>query len=73
MVAKKDSDASVLDAAAVDVQYTPLKTFADHNVEMYGIEIMAGFYHEQEVGKHYADTLENWHNRMNEFKGREVK
>jgi hypothetical protein len=57
----------------VEIQYTPLKTFADHNALKYGVELMGGFYHEQESTKRYADTEENWHKLMEEFKNREVK
>jgi hypothetical protein len=58
---------------AVDVHLTTLKVFADQNALKYGVEIMAGFYHEQEAATHFADTEENWNQLMNEFKTKEVK
>lgn len=64
---------SIHSAEVVEVHLTTLKAFADQNAIKYGIEIMAGFYHEQETATHFADTDENWSRLMNEFKTKEVK
>jgi hypothetical protein len=71
--AETEATTEVATSNAADIQYTPLKTFADHNALKYGVELMGGFYHEQELTKRYADTEENWHILMDEFMNREVK
>lgn len=56
-----------------EVVYVPLKTFADTHATKYGIELMAGFYHEHETKNHFHDTEENWHRLIQEFAKREVR
>jgi hypothetical protein len=56
-----------------DVAYMPLSTFADSYATKYGIELMGGFYYEQELKKKYADTEENWHKAIDTFSKKEVK
>lgn len=56
-----------------EVVYMPLRVFADTYALKYGVELMGGFYHEQERKHHFADTEENWHKAMQQFSGKEVK
>lgn len=60
-------------APVSDVVYMPLQTFADTHALKYGIELMAGFFFEQEQAKRFADSEENWHAAIKEFSEREVK
>lgn len=62
-----------VEAVTPDVVYMPLQVFADSFAVKYGIEMMAGFFHEQEQAKKFADIEDNWHSAIQEFANREVK
>jgi hypothetical protein len=51
----------------------PLIVFADTHALKYGVELMAGFFYDNEQAKKFADTEENWHLAIQAFAKREVK
>ena len=57
----------------MDEPFVSLESFAQANARKYGIELMGGFYHTQEVARHYADTPSNWHALIDAYRNREVK
>ena len=64
---------AVMNRELTHEQYIALNTFAQSNALKYGIELMGGFYHTQEVQKHYADTEDNWHKLIDDYSRKEVK
>lgn len=60
-------------APEVVEEYVPLETWAQSNALRYGVELMGGFYHVQEKGKHYFDTEAGWQSLMEAYKTQEVK
>ncbi|KIL42077.1 hypothetical protein SD70_02520 [Gordoniibacillus kamchatkensis] len=65
-----DANANFADA---DAEYMPLRVFADQFGLKYGVELMAGFYHEQEKEKNFAELESVWHQKIVEFSKREVR
>lgn len=72
-MAKSFDAAATNEEVAQDVVYMPLQKFADTFASKYGIELMAGFYHTQEVAKKFADIEDNWHTAISAFAQKEVK
>ncbi|UOF90775.1 hypothetical protein LSG31_00385 [Fodinisporobacter ferrooxydans] len=63
----------IVNQTVEEMYYMPLRTFADTYAKKYGIELTAGFFHEQEQAKHFADTEENWHSLIVKFAKKEVR
>lgn len=66
-------DKIVQESPAEDVVFMSLHQFADKYAIKYGVELMAGFFYEQEQAKKFADLEENMHRGIKEFEKKEVK
>lgn len=72
-MAKKEDESLPSDVQKnIEESYISLRFFADQNALKYGVEMMSGFYHEQEIAKCFVDTEANWHKKIEEFKNKEV-
>lgn len=72
-MAKLDKTEQDTPADDVVVEFVSLHQFADKYAIQYGVELMAGFFYEQEHANKFADSEENYHNAIKEFKTKEVK